>query len=83
MFKAPETTKAVRKESLSPCSYEPTDSFKKTQTRRLNGFISKYKTNNFVSETVKANAWKVSPAQGYDIDKGKHFVTKGLAKGWK
>lgn len=78
----PTEQKPVKKESLSPASYEPINSFKKTQTGSLNGYIGKYKINNFVSEIVKANSWKVAPGI-HDIDKSKNIVTKGLSKGWK
>lgn len=78
----PKPESPPKKNSLSPTSYEGLDSFKKTQTRRLNGFISKYQLDNYVTQHVKRNQWK-PPAGIYEVDKGKNFVTKGLSKGWK
>lgn len=74
--------KEKKKESLSPCSYNNMDSFKSTQTRKVNAWISKYKINNYLDKEIKQNKWKIAPCN-YDIDKAKNIVTKGSARGWK
>lgn len=78
----PKEASPDKKQSLSPTSYDNLDSFKKTQTRRLNGFISKYQIDNYLTKDIKLNKWK--PAMNiYDVDKGKNFITKGASRGWK
>ena len=78
----PKPEKAIKKTSLSPCSYQNNHSFKETQVRKPNIYISKYKNENFIEKAVRLNKWKLSPG-AHDHTKGYNVMTKGLAKGWK
>ena len=78
----PKEKAAAKKQSLSPCSYDQLKAFNTTQTLRVSGGISKYKTDNFVNKAVKSNKWKLGPGH-YDHMKCLSFVTKGASKGWK
>ena len=82
LMRKPAPEKPVKKTSLSPCSYEALEVFKNTQVRKHKVYISKYKNENFLAMTVRLNKWKLGPGT-HEVDKGKHVVTKGLAKGWK
>ena len=81
MYK-PSPAKKVVKTSLSPTSYDNNGSYKNTQIHKPNVYISKYKNENFINQTLKLNKWKQG-AGAYDHDKGRSFVTKGLSRGWK
>ena len=77
----PIPAKKEVKSSLSPTSYQNLESFRSTQIKKPNVYISKYKNENFMQQLVKQNKWK--PGSGtYDHNKGSN-MTKGLAKGWK
>ena len=58
MYK-PSPPKKIVKTSLSPTSYENLHSYKNTQIKKPNVYISKYKNDNFISIAVKHNKWKL------------------------
>jgi len=68
-FYKPLPAKPTKKVSLSPTSYNTLSSFKDTQIHKPKVYISKYKNENFVNETVRKNKWKLGP--------GTHDHTKG------
>lgn len=79
----PVPEKPKEKTSLSPASHNPMESFKSTQGKKPNVYISKYRNENFIESVQKRKKW-VPGAGTYKIsEKGESFVTKGLAKGWK
>uniref|UniRef100_A0A7S3FZ33 Uncharacterized protein n=1 Tax=Strombidium rassoulzadegani TaxID=1082188 RepID=A0A7S3FZ33_9SPIT len=80
-YKPPEK-KPLQKSSLSPTSYEPSDSFKNSQLVKPKFYISKYKYENYISAQIKQKKW-VPGSGAYDTDKGKNIITKGASKGWK
>jgi hypothetical protein len=67
---------------LSPCSYNPGESFKKATLPKDRFYISKSKIDNFVEKTIKNKSWVPKPGH-YDQDKGWARLTKGASKGWK
>lgn len=74
--------KPVQKQSLSPTSYEPLDSFIKSQRPSPRFYINKGRLNNFVDHAIKNKSWV--PGMGkYDHNRGLHIITKGASKGWK
>lgn len=78
----PSPEKKTEKQSLSPASYQPMDSFKGSQLPKPKFYISKHSFKGFIHKEVSLK--KHVPGSGaYDHEKGKNVITKGLAKGWK
>ncbi|CAI2374159.1 unnamed protein product [Moneuplotes crassus] len=80
LSRAERSVKNVKKSGLSPCSYNPLDSFKKTQiSLRKTGFGNPTNIPTFSDEVAKLKKF-VPPPGAYDISKAELKVYKPFTR---
>lgn len=71
----------VATKNVSPCSYNATQSYEKTQVKKLEWNIRPRRPGLYDAAVKQA---KVAPGPGqYKYDNAHNYLTKGAGRGWK